>query len=572
MRFLIADDDASTRIFLRMIIEENGDEVIEAESGEDAVNCFQRQADIPDIIIMDVVMPGCGGLHAARQIRNLLKSTRSKQDIYIPIIFLTGTTSEAMLTECLAVGDDVMQKPISAAIAEAKIRSLKRHVRTFDELLKQRQALEKNQQIIDKEHELARNIFSHFMKMNNLGSGNLRIHTSPTSTFNGDIVLCARSPMDSLYVFVGDLTGHGLPAAIAAIPINKIFFAMACKGIAISAIAREINNTLHELLPENIFCAAHLLEMRADGRQVKIWSGGMPSILVSDRHGMYKQKIPCLHMPLGSQAAHEFESSIDTVALTTGDKLYLYTDGVTESCDADGNLLGDNGLRQLFSRDDQADRFQQILNLVEHIAVNREEQDDVTLVEISAVPLAWGGETSKDFQLRKTEELQAAMPWTITMHLTGRDFQRGDPSSQIIQFLSQATGVDIHQDILSTVLTELYSNALEHGLLKLDSNLKASDDGFVEYYLNRSEGITRLDAERDSIDIEVRFIPDKLNPRIIIAITDSGEGFEMQTLPAADEDELHGRGQKLLRSLCDNLVYSNGGRTATATYQLLKPH
>ena len=426
-----------------------------------------------------------------------------------------------------------------------------------------------NREEIEAEHALARDIFEHFMRMNNTSSGNVRYHTSPTTTYNGDIFLCARSPMDSLYLFIGDLTGHGLPAAVASVPINKIFFTMASKGIAISSIAKEINQTLYHLLPDNIFCAGCLLEMSLDGKQIKLWSGGMPAIIVTDPNGKRQSMIRSMHMPLGSQTPAEFESNIQTLQMEHGKRLYLFTDGITDLQKKNSQLFGEESMRRILSHKNEH-HFDQIVQEVDQFKVAY-QHDDITLVELKAQPLQWPTSNREEWFKQRSEKLKHALPWEISMHVSGHDFQRGDPASQIINFLSNATGLDMHQDTLSIILTELYSNAIEHGLMRLDSSLKSSEEGFVKYYLSRSEGIRKISSQDDYVDIHVKFDPDRINPVITIRVTDSGNGFDPDSVRLSDENDLYGRGQKLLHSLCRDLVYSHGGRTATATYELLRP-
>jgi len=424
--------------------------------------------------------------------------------------------------------------------------------------------------VVKEEYALAQDIFEHFMRMNNTSCGNLRFHTSPTSTFNGDIFLCARSPMDTLYLFIGDLTGHGLPAAVAAVPINKIFFAMAAKGIAISSIVREINQTLHHLLPDNIFCAGLIMEMSTDGTQVKFWSGGMPSLMVTDPNNRLCDVIPSAHMPLGSQASGEFENNIQILQLVPGSHLYLFTDGIIELEDKNGFHFGEDNIKQILSTPD-CHHFEKIINTVSQFTATG-QHDDITLLEVKSKPLQWPTPNREECIRQRAEKIKYALPWEISMRVSGNNFQRGDPASQLINFLSSATGLDLHQDTLSMILTELYSNALEHGLMNLDSRLKNSEEGFVQYYISRSEGIRKICAEDQFVDIHIKFEPDHNNPVITIRVTDSGNGFDPGSVKNSDENDLHGRGQKLLHTLCDQLVYSNGGRTATATYQLLNPH
>jgi hypothetical protein len=57
-----------------------------------------------------------------------------------------------------------------------------------------------------------------------------------------------------------------------------------------------------------------------------------------------------------------------------------------------------------------------------------------------------------------------------------------DPVPLMTHFINQVQGLKPYTNTLNTILAELYSNALEHGLLGLDSSLKNSAQGFARYY------------------------------------------------------------------------------------------
>ena len=66
-KILLVEDFDDTRLMMKMWLEKRGYSVIEAENGEEAVNLAQSEA--PDLIIMDVMMPGMNGLDATQRIR-----------------------------------------------------------------------------------------------------------------------------------------------------------------------------------------------------------------------------------------------------------------------------------------------------------------------------------------------------------------------------------------------------------------------------------------------------------------------------------------------------------------------
>ncbi|MBV1873741.1 MAG: response regulator [Gammaproteobacteria bacterium] len=86
MRVLIVDDSPTEMFKLKTILEDNGHDVIEATDGSNGVNIAAQE--LPDLILMDVVMPGLNGFQATRQI--------SKNDLtaHIPIILVTTKNQE----------------------------------------------------------------------------------------------------------------------------------------------------------------------------------------------------------------------------------------------------------------------------------------------------------------------------------------------------------------------------------------------------------------------------------------------------------------------------------------------
>ena len=118
-KVLIVEDDPDSREYLRLILSELGHEVIEAESGEQAIVQYLQNA--PDIILMDIIMPGMNGYEATREIKELAS------DYFVPVIFLTSITDERMLARCIeSGGDDFVNKPFSRVVINSKITAMQR--------------------------------------------------------------------------------------------------------------------------------------------------------------------------------------------------------------------------------------------------------------------------------------------------------------------------------------------------------------------------------------------------------------------------------------------------------------
>ena len=115
-RILVVDDEAPIRRSLKVNLETRGYTVDTAETGEKAIMAFENRR--PDLLILDLLMPGMGGIDVVRKVRAVSA---------IPIIVLSAVGEEAQKVQALELGaDDYMTKPFGMEELFARIRSLLR--------------------------------------------------------------------------------------------------------------------------------------------------------------------------------------------------------------------------------------------------------------------------------------------------------------------------------------------------------------------------------------------------------------------------------------------------------------
>ncbi|MBF0152275.1 MAG: response regulator [Magnetococcales bacterium] len=124
MKVLVIDDDRLVNILLAEILHEDGYEILQAFDGLSGIERFQ--ADRPDLVILDVCMPNMDGCQVAREIKRLCMGR------FVPILFLTGMTDAYDLAQCLdSGGDDLITKPFSQNLLEAKLRAWERNLKVI---------------------------------------------------------------------------------------------------------------------------------------------------------------------------------------------------------------------------------------------------------------------------------------------------------------------------------------------------------------------------------------------------------------------------------------------------------
>lgn len=120
MKALIIEDTLTSATLVCHQLGKMGLETVHARDGESGIELFK--AERPDLILLDIIMPGLDGFEVARRIRQL-----EKDGEWTPIIFLTARTGDEDLERGIEVGgDDYLIKPVSEIVLKAKVRAMQR--------------------------------------------------------------------------------------------------------------------------------------------------------------------------------------------------------------------------------------------------------------------------------------------------------------------------------------------------------------------------------------------------------------------------------------------------------------
>lgn len=554
MKILVVDDSSDNRAIIKMVLNAQGHQVIEAVNGQQGVDLFIEYS--PDLVLMDLKMPVMDGITAT----GLIKKHLDEQ--HVPILFLTGQLDDETLSQCLTSGgDDFLYKPISTQVLTAKIAAHLRIRELNKQVTVQKNELANLYDNILNEQILAKTVFQRAMNESVNECANIRHLISAASSFSGDIVLSAFSPFGGLYVLVADFTGHGLPAAIGGLPLSQTFYDEANQGNSIIDIARKLNLTLEKFLPDEMFAAACLVELNAAGNLATIWSGGFPDVLVVGGDGNLKRSIKSQHLALGIDDCTHFNAEVETIALAENDRLYIYSDGLIEAQNPVGERFGYNKLKGIFKDNKSINgKFDEIIRVNKQFCENKVQGDDITLVEVVCLPV------DGNIIHKSRPHFESKFPWAVSMKLNKEALKGRSPVTYLTDMLTVYPAIALDKNKLHTILTELFSNAFEHGVLQLSSDLKRSDYGYIEYYEQRQARLDALESGEVKITVEFTFENDK--GRLFIKVTDSGEGFDFCKIANSQQNDTFGRGISLVNSLCSNVEYKNTGNQVEVIFEL----
>lgn len=560
MKVLVVDDNQANRNVLRYALRGFGHEVIEAVNGLEGVELFTQHR--PSMVLMDVNMPVMDGYEACQQIKQV------SGDDFVPVLFVTAYDDTKTMRKSVEAGaDDYIVKPINVEALKAKIKVMQRIQELHDKNSKNQQELLEYKRSQTHQLDVVESVFSKILGRGDIQSNAVTRYIKPVSQFNGDILIYAYSPSGTLNVMLGDFTGHGLSAAIGALPVSDIFYDLTEKGFAISDIAVEINSKLVEILPVEMFCAAILIEVNGRENMITIWNGGMPDVLILDSENKVIERCKSTKRALGVGAGGAFDRNVDLYELPNASSVVLVSDGVIESLVAEKKHLGMKFVVDCIENTPANEvSLHRLIHNVEEATAGFHQKDDMSYAEIiiGNIELEW-----RSLRFNKIVDNSPSLEWEVKTHLSADKLKAINPVPLLLNMLMNFQGPTRHRERIFTVLAELFSNSFEHGVLKLDSTLKETPEGFAQYYLIREQRMNEFDD--GWINFSIKHSPDNEGGgSLIIMVEDSGDGFDYESreeIGMADIAGFCGRGIALLKNLCDEVNYSKNGNKVTVSYR-----
>jgi len=368
MKLLIADDDLTSRIMLVAVSKKWGYESIVAEDGEEAWEILQ-QDDAPGLLLVDWEMPRLDGLGLCKRIRG---NTHKNPPF---IILLTSKSETDDVVAGLEAGaNDYIVKPFANGELQARLQVGQR-------MLEMQNELNKARDVLTYERELIENIILKMRFSKPFETEQLRILDMPVEKTSGDILLASSKADKTRHFMLGDFTGHGLTAAIGGPMVYDIFYTMTSKNIPLQDIAVEINKQLLAKLPTSLFLGGIFIEFNPENYSLSIWNCGMSDILIY-RDSQLQKKVASSLLALGV-LKQEFEPTL-TFTAEKGDRIYAFSDGITEVINSEEEEFGDQRLEQtLHKLLANNEEMEFLIDTVDLFRGDVAQFDDVTLMELT---------------------------------------------------------------------------------------------------------------------------------------------------------------------------------------------
>ncbi|MCP4041376.1 MAG: SpoIIE family protein phosphatase, partial [Gammaproteobacteria bacterium] len=353
-------------------------------------------------------------------------------------------TDEAALARCIEVGgDDFLTKPFSHTLLHAKIMAMER----IRDLHREVNSLYTRMQ---RDEEIAEQVFSGAVLADNLTLDCIRTSIRSADTFSGDVFLTAHAPSGDLHVLLGDFTGHGLAAALGALPTAEVFRTMTAKGFSGPQILSSINRKLCNLLPTGMFMGVEFVSIDQELSQISICNCGMPDVLLLDRDGTVRERVSSRGFPLGISTTFSIDDFFIRIPINSGERVMLISDGVTEAQNRDKELFGQARLEATIDASrGQASALDAIDAALDAFCQDAPQADDISLAEVPCTPavLPPRAKHTEHPVLPATAGVEQRLPhrkeWDYALTLHASRLRDVDPVPLLINQIQELEGAHV---------------------------------------------------------------------------------------------------------------------------------
>jgi len=331
---LLVDDNPTNLQVLYQTLETTGCKLLVAKNGETALSIAQKAS--PDLILLDIMMPGIDGFEVCRRLK------ADPATAAIPVIFLSALTDTKDKVQGFQLGAvDYVSKPFQPDEVIARVNTHLTIHRLKREVEKKKDALENELEIVS---DVQRRLLP--KKVPEIKGLKLAVHYETSLYAGGDYYDIAKMPDNQWGFLVADAEGHSAPAAVMMAMTCALFRSYPQPPTEPGKLLYFLNEHLCKVA-EPSFVTALYIVYDADRHTLKIARAGHPPPMICRSAGQKAIEYDCSGVfPMGIDPYNQVP--VTEAELKPGDRILMYTDGVTERFNTDGKTYGEERLlRQL---------------------------------------------------------------------------------------------------------------------------------------------------------------------------------------------------------------------------------
>jgi sigma-B regulation protein RsbU (phosphoserine phosphatase) len=352
-KILLVDDNPTNLQVLFQTLEGRDYNLLVAKNGEMALSIARKA--LPNLILLDIMMPGIDGYEVCRQ----LKADPSTQEI--PVIFLSALGDTKDKVQGLDLGAvDYVTKPFQPDEVIARVNT---HLTIYGlkrEIQAQRDEAEHELRVVQEEQlKLLPD------KPPQIDGLNLSVHYETSRYAGGDYYDIIKLPDNQWGFMMADAAGHSTRAAVLVAMTCTLLRSYPEAPTDPAKVMNRINEHLCDL-SHNTFITALYAVYDTNTRKLRMARAGHPPPLLFRPEDGKAIELPCKGVWPMAVDPYDEVPLVET-SLQPGDRLMLYTDGITEACSPEGEYYEIERLCEQFAikNDDNPQKI--ITSVIEHV-------------------------------------------------------------------------------------------------------------------------------------------------------------------------------------------------------------
>ncbi len=371
-RVLCIDDSRLNRAVIIKTLSEINLEVDEAEDGLQGLDLLRKNKY--DLILLDIIMPNLDGFGFLSSFKNITG------DLFIPVILMTGSDDLNSKIKGLSIGaDDYLIKPLNEKELLARVLSLLRLKSTHDELF------EKNE-LIKKELDAAKKVQEYIIPsdFSDIMYPSISGRYIPIEDIGGDFFDIYRFDDGRQGYLMADVTGHGIPAALVMTMSKMLCSVYSRETNSTTELLARVNREIRNILIDSQYITAFYVIYDPEQNIIRFSNAGHTRALF---YRKAKNRVLALDTDglfLGISDVTFYEEK--SLKIENGDRLFLYTDGLSEIKDNGRQEFGEARIASFIreNNDLNGDSFAEtLLQKIDQFSSLKERDDDIAFLSIA---------------------------------------------------------------------------------------------------------------------------------------------------------------------------------------------
>ncbi|MBY7730059.1 MULTISPECIES: PP2C family protein-serine/threonine phosphatase [Vibrio] len=385
---LLVDDNRTILIYMSSVLKKRGYRVHTASGGEKALELLASNNDI-QLVLSDWMMPGMNGLELCRELKS------QDYNRYIFFVLLSSKGDEASIINGIDAGaDDFIDKKTSIDELDARVRAGFRTLALHNEVVDKNTELDKAYDTIKRDLDSASDLIRHILpKTKHFACVELSYISIPSAQVGGDMLGYMQLDKDHVAFYLFDVAGHGVSSALMSFSVQTSLSVL--NGNA-SVVLKHDGDSTQICPPHEVVSKLNQMYMSNDSNilyftmiyaVLNIKTGlmsyccaGHPPLVWY--HGSKGNAELIGHDNFVVGAFDEVEYQAANIQLEAGDKIWFYSDGITEAENGE-EQFSEEGLKDAIEELQHYPTQQQtelLVNNVRNWQHNESFQDDVSVL------------------------------------------------------------------------------------------------------------------------------------------------------------------------------------------------